>query len=66
MPQLASMLLVKKNVREELLSALPGKKAADVADRVGEMAALCRLEGLLAGVLFVPMKRYFSGQDLRK
>ncbi|MBP3659755.1 MAG: ATP-binding cassette domain-containing protein [Oscillospiraceae bacterium] len=40
LPQNPQMLLLQKNVREELLS---------VADegRAGEMAALCRLEGLL-------------------
>ncbi len=40
LPQNPQMVLVKKTVREELLSA------AD-ADAAGEMAALCRLEGLL-------------------
>ena len=40
LPQNPQMLLVQKNVREELLSV------ADEA-RAGEMAALCRLEGLL-------------------
>ena len=47
LPQNPQMLLVKKNVREELCSAFPGKKLAEAADRIGEMAALCRLEGLL-------------------
>ena len=47
LPQNPQMLLVKKNVREELLSVFPGKKLPEVADKVGEMAALCRLEGLL-------------------
>ncbi len=41
------MLLVKKNLREELLSVFPGKKLPEVADRIGEMVSLCRLEGLL-------------------
>jgi energy-coupling factor transport system ATP-binding protein len=41
------MLLVKKTVREELVAAFPGKKLREVADRIGEIAALCRLEGLL-------------------
>ena len=40
LPQNPQMLLVHKNVREELLSV------AD-ADRAGQMAALCRLESLL-------------------
>ena len=47
LPQNPQMLLVKKNVREELLSAFPGKKLPEVADKLGKMAALCRLEGLL-------------------
>ena len=47
LPQNPQMLLVKKNVREELLSVFPGKRLHDVADRVGEMVSLCRLEGLL-------------------
>ena len=47
MPQNPQMLLVKKNVREELLSVFPGKKLHEVADRIGEMVSLCRLEGLL-------------------
>ena len=40
LPQNPQMVLVEKNVRQELLSM------AD-ADRAGQMAALCRLEGLL-------------------
>ena len=47
LPQNPQMLLVKKNVREELLSVFPGKKLPEVADKIGEMVALCRLEGLL-------------------
>ncbi len=47
LPQNPQMLLVKKNVREELLSAFPGKKLSEVADKIGEMVSLCRLEGLL-------------------
>ena len=47
LPQNPQMLLVKKNVREELLSVFPGKKLHEVSDRIGEMVALCRLEGLL-------------------
>ena len=47
LPQNPQMLLVKKNVREELLSVFTGKKLHEVADIIGEMAALCRLEGLL-------------------
>ena len=47
LPQNPQMLLVKKNVREELLSVFPGKKLHEVADQIGEMVALCRLEGLL-------------------
>ena len=40
LPQNPQMLLVEKTVREELLSGADRKRA-------GEMAALCRLEGLL-------------------
>ena len=40
LPQNPQMLLVHKSVREELLDVAS-------ADRAGEMAALCRLEGLL-------------------
>lgn len=47
LPQNPQMLLVKKNVREELMAAFPGKKLQDVADQIGEMVSLCRLEGLL-------------------
>ena len=47
LPQNPQMLLVKKNVREELLSVFPGKKRNEVSERIGEMVALCRLEGLL-------------------
>lgn len=47
LPQNPQMLLVKKNVREELLSAFPGKKLSEVSDKIGEMVSLCRLEGLL-------------------
>ena len=47
LPQNPQMLLVKKNVREELLSVFPGKMLHEVADKIGEMVALCRLEGLL-------------------
>ena len=47
LPQNPQMLLVKKNVREELLSVFPGKKLHEVSDRIGEMVSLCRLEGLL-------------------
>ena len=47
LPQNPQMLLVKKNVREELLSVFPGKKLCEAAERIGQMAALCRLEGLL-------------------
>ena len=47
LPQNPQMLLVKKNVREELLSVFPGKKLHEVSDKIGEMVALCRLEGLL-------------------
>ena len=47
LPQNPQMLLVKKSLREELLSALPGQKTAEAADKAGQMAALCRLEGLL-------------------
>ena len=47
LPQNPQMLLVKKNVREDLLSAFPGKKLPEVADRITEMVSLCRLEGVL-------------------
>ena len=47
LPQNPQMLLVKKNVREELLSAFPGKKIQEVADKITEMVSLCRLEGVL-------------------
>ena len=47
LPQNPQMLLVKKNVREELLSAFPGKKLHEVADKITEMVSLCRLDGLL-------------------
>ncbi len=46
-PQNPQMLLVKKNLREELLSVFPGKKLSDVEDKIREMVALCRLDGLL-------------------
>ena len=47
LPQNPQMLLVKKNVREELLSVFPEKKWSEARDKVGEMVALCRLEGVL-------------------
>ena len=47
LPQNPQLLLVKKNVREELLSALPGKKLQEAAGEIGEAVSLCRLEGLL-------------------
>ena len=47
LPQNPQMLLVKKNVREELLSVFPGKKISEVSDKIGEMVSLCRLESLL-------------------
>ena len=47
LPQNPQMLLVKKNVREELLSAFPGKKLHEVADKITEMVRICRLEGVL-------------------
>ena len=47
LPQNPQLLLVKKNVREELLSVFPGKKLCEVAERISEMVSLCRLEGLL-------------------
>ena len=47
LPQNPQMLLVKKNLREELLSVFPGKKLHEAADRIGEIAALCRLDGLM-------------------
>ncbi len=47
MPQNPQMLLVKKNLREELLSVFPGKKIEEVAEEIRDMVALCRLDGLL-------------------
>lgn len=47
LPQNPQMLLVKKNLREELLSVFPDKKPDEVALQIGEMVSLCRLEGLL-------------------
>ena len=47
LPQNPQLLLVKKNVREELLTVFPGKKLCEVAERISEMVSLCRLEGLL-------------------
>ncbi len=47
MPQNPQMLLVKKNLREELLSVFPGKKVEAVEQELREMVALCRLDGLL-------------------
>ena len=47
LPQNPQMLLVKKTVREELLSAFPGKKLPEVADQISDMVSLCRLESLL-------------------
>ena len=47
LPQNPQMLLVKKNVREELLSVFPKGKQREAAEQVGEMVSLCRLEGLL-------------------
>ena len=47
LPQNPQMLLVKKSLREELLSALPSRNPAEAAEKAGQMAALCRLEGLM-------------------
>jgi len=47
LPQNPQMLLVKENVREELLSAFPGRRLQEVARKIGEMVSLCRLEELL-------------------
>ena len=47
LPQNPQMLLVKKNLREDLLSVFPDKKIDEVADKISEMVSLCRLEGLL-------------------
>ncbi len=47
LPQNPQMLLVKKTVREELMSAFPAKQRGGAAEKIGEMAALCRLQGLL-------------------
>ena len=47
LPQNPQMLLVKKTVREELLSVFPGKKLYQVSEKLEEMILLCRLDGLL-------------------
>ena len=47
LPQNPQMLLVKKNLREELLSVFSGKKLQEISDKIGEMAALCRLDDLM-------------------
>lgn len=47
LPQNPQMLLVCKNVRQELQSVFAGATTDAIRKRVGEMAALCRLEGLL-------------------
>ena len=47
LPQNPQMLLVKKTVREELMSVFPGKKLQEVSEKLEEMILLCRLEGLL-------------------
>ena len=47
LPQNPQMLLVRKTVREELMSVFPGKRLHEAADRIGRMVSLCRLEGLL-------------------
>ncbi|MDI9471364.1 MAG: ATP-binding cassette domain-containing protein [Bacillota bacterium] len=47
LPQNPRMLLVKKSVREELLSVFPDKKKEEIADHIGKIVYLCRLEGLL-------------------
>lgn len=47
LPQNPQMLLVKKNLREELLSVFGGKQSQEIYDKIGEMAALCRLDGLM-------------------
>ncbi len=47
LPQNPQMLLVKKNLREDLLSVFPGKKLTEVEEQIREMVALCRLDGLL-------------------
>lgn len=47
LPQNPQMLLVKKTVREELLSALPDVPVEAAQQKVSDMVRLCRLEGLL-------------------
>ena len=47
LPQNPQMLLVKKTVREELLSVFPGKKLHQVSEKLEEMILLCRLESFL-------------------
>ena len=47
LPQNPQMLLVKKNLREELLDLFPGRKLHEVEKEIREMVALCRLDGLL-------------------
>lgn len=47
LPQDPKLLLVKKTLREELLSVIPAKKVENAAEAVGQVVSLCRLEGLL-------------------
>ncbi len=47
LPQNPQMLLVKRNVREELFSVFPGRRTPEIQERVAQMVSLCRLEGLL-------------------
>lgn len=47
LPQNPQMLLVKKTLREDLLSVFPGKRIEEVAEEIRRIVEICRLEGLL-------------------
>ncbi len=47
LPQDPQMILVKKNLREDLLAAFPGKKLWEVEEKIARVVSLCRLENLL-------------------
>lgn len=47
LPQNPQMILVKKNVREELFSVFDKNKCEEMSKEVGKMVSLCRLNGLL-------------------
>lgn len=46
-PQNPQLLLVKKTLREELLSVLPGRNRQETEAELRDMVRLCRLQGLL-------------------